>query len=125
VWCRYAPDVLSCLSTIRRFSYGALAEGNYLIVNKNLIELFVLILLAFTQSGEFFGLDILRHRKKSRVVTSDPIISNDKIIHEKNSRRELIKAWQEYLFLPCSQVHISGIFPKPDQMWFQGDSYKS
>ena len=81
------------------FSYGALAEGNYLIVNKNLIELFVLILLAFTQSGEFFGLDILRHRKKSRVVTSDPIISNDKIIHEKNSRRELIKGLAGIPFL--------------------------
>jgi uncharacterized membrane protein YphA (DoxX/SURF4 family) len=81
------------------YSYGALAEGNYLIINKNLIELFVLILLAFAQSGEFFGLDILRHRKKSRVVTSDQIISSDKIVHEKNSRRELLKGLAGIPFL--------------------------
>src|SRR5512138_694399 len=65
------------------FGYGALAEGNYLIVNKNLIELFALVIIAFTQSGDFFGLDILRHRKKkSRVVASDPILSSEKIVQE-------------------------------------------
>jgi uncharacterized membrane protein YphA (DoxX/SURF4 family) len=88
------------------YSYGALAEGNYLIVNKNLIELFALIALAFTQSGEFFGLDILRHRKKSRVVTSDPLISNEKIIHEKNSRREMLKGLAGFPFL----AGFAGIF---------------
>jgi thiosulfate dehydrogenase [quinone] large subunit len=81
------------------YSYGALAEGNYLIVNKNLIELFALVALALTQSGDFFGLDIIRHRKKSRVVTSDPIISNEKIVHEKNSRRELLKGLAGIPFL--------------------------
>ena len=88
------------------FSYGALAEGNYLIVNKNLIELFALIALAFTQSGEFFGLDILRHRKKSRVVTSDPILINEKIVQEKNSRRELLKGLVGIPFL----AGFAGVF---------------
>ena len=41
------------------FSYGAPNEGNYLIVNKNLIELVCLIVLSFTHSGEFFGLEAL------------------------------------------------------------------
>jgi uncharacterized membrane protein YphA (DoxX/SURF4 family) len=90
------------------YSYGALAEGNYLIVNKNLIELFVLITLALTQSGEFFGLDILRHRKKSRVVTSDPIIGNEKIVHERNSRREMLKGLAGIPFL----AGFAGVFLK-------------
>jgi uncharacterized membrane protein YphA (DoxX/SURF4 family) len=81
------------------YSYGALAEGNYLIVNKNLIEFFALLLLAFTQSGEFFGLDLIRHRKKSVVVTSDPLISNDKLVQENNSRRELLKGLAGIPFL--------------------------
>src|SRR5512140_1046047 len=42
------------------FSYGAPSEGSYLIVNKNLIELFAMVLLAFTESGQFFGLDMFR-----------------------------------------------------------------
>jgi uncharacterized membrane protein YphA (DoxX/SURF4 family) len=88
------------------YSYGALAEGNYLIVNKNLIELFGLVLLAFTQSGEFFGLDIIRHRRKSRVVTSDPIITDERIIHERNSRRELIKGLAGLPFL----AGFAGVF---------------
>jgi uncharacterized membrane protein YphA (DoxX/SURF4 family) len=88
------------------YSYGALAEGNYLIVNKNLIELFALIAIAFTQTGDFFGLDILRHRKKARVVTSDPLITNEKVIHEKNSRREMIKGLAGIPFL----AGFAGIF---------------
>jgi uncharacterized membrane protein YphA (DoxX/SURF4 family) len=81
------------------YSYGALAEGNYLIVNKNLIELFALVVLAFTQSGEFFGLDLIRNRRKTSVVTSDPMISNEKIVLEKNSRRELLKGLAGIPFL--------------------------
>ena len=46
------------------FSYGAATEGNYLIVNKNLIELVCLLILAFTRSGLFFGLDKLLMKKK-------------------------------------------------------------
>ncbi len=37
--------------------YGVPAEGFYLIVNKNLIELLVLILLARFSTGDIFGLD--------------------------------------------------------------------
>jgi uncharacterized membrane protein YphA (DoxX/SURF4 family) len=88
------------------FSYGALTEGNYLIVNKNLIELFALIAIAFTQSGDFFGLDILRHRRKSRVVASDPILSSEKIIQEKNSRREMLKGLAGIPFLAA----FGGVF---------------
>jgi uncharacterized membrane protein YphA (DoxX/SURF4 family) len=90
------------------YSYGPLAEGNYLIVNKNLIELFVLITIALTQSGEFFGLDVVRHRKKNRVVKSDPILSPDKIVHERNTRRELLKGLAGLPFL----AGFGGVFIK-------------
>jgi thiosulfate dehydrogenase [quinone] large subunit len=40
------------------YNYGAVNEGSYLIVNKNLIELVCLLVLAFTRSGQFFGLEL-------------------------------------------------------------------
>jgi uncharacterized membrane protein YphA (DoxX/SURF4 family) len=47
------------------------AEGHYLIINKNLIELFALLLLATTQSGKWVGLDgllqFLRREKRSNL----------------------------------------------------------
>jgi uncharacterized membrane protein YphA (DoxX/SURF4 family) len=73
------------------FSYGAPSEGSYLIVNKNLVELFAMILLAFTGSGQFFGLDMLR-KKKINVIQKETEPSEDADYIEKNPRRELIKA---------------------------------
>jgi uncharacterized membrane protein YphA (DoxX/SURF4 family) len=73
------------------FSYGAPAEGSYMIVNKNLVEVFALILLAITQSGEFFGMDKLIRRKKAVAV---PVVSNTEEKADEpdvNRRRELIK----------------------------------
>jgi hypothetical protein len=71
-------------------SYGAPSEGSYLLVNKNLIELFAMILLSMTEAGQFFGLDKLRRRRKSEIREKN----QDDNIHgtEKNTRRELIKA---------------------------------
>ena len=52
------------------YSYGTLAEGSYLIVNKNLIELFALVVIAMTNSGQFFGLDKLLHGRKRKLQSS-------------------------------------------------------
>ena len=73
------------------FSYGAPSEGSYLIVNKNLVELFAMILLAFSGSDRFFGFDMLR-KKKIKVIQKEPEPSEDPDYNEKNPRRELIKA---------------------------------
>ena len=35
------------------------SEGNYLFVNKNVIEMLALFVLASTRSGRWFGLDAL------------------------------------------------------------------
>jgi len=38
------------------------SEGNYLFVNKNLVELFALLVLMTARTGRWFGLDALVHR---------------------------------------------------------------
>jgi uncharacterized membrane protein YphA (DoxX/SURF4 family) len=72
------------------FSYGAPSEGSYLFVNKNLVELFAMILLSLTDSGLFFGLD--GHRKKKIKILSKEPIAEETDNKTGNSRRELIKA---------------------------------
>jgi len=90
-WRLPPPYVLSCLSSIWRLSYGAPSEGSYLIVNKNLIELFIMIFLSFTESGQFFGVDMLR-KKKARINPEKQKIQENSDNDGRNSRRELIKA---------------------------------
>jgi uncharacterized membrane protein YphA (DoxX/SURF4 family) len=72
------------------FSYGAPSEGSYLFVNKNLIELVTMILLVFLDSGQYYGIDMLRKIKKSahKKATESPVSADD----QPNTRRELIKA---------------------------------
>jgi hypothetical protein len=72
------------------FSYGAPSEGSYLFVNKNLIELCTLAMLAMTGSGTFFGLDSLRKKKKNAVPEKADITPEDET-DEPNSRRKLLK----------------------------------
>ncbi len=80
------------------YSYGALSEGNYLIVNKNLVEMFALILLAMTQSGQFFGLDLLRKKKKN-VFQEKPDLREESDTQESNTRREILKGLAGIPFL--------------------------
>ncbi len=88
------------------YSYGAISEGNYLIVNKNLVELFALILLAMTQSGQFFGLDKLRNRKKPDAASKKPEEENEIVPEGINRRRELLKGLAGIPFLAA----FSGAF---------------
>jgi uncharacterized membrane protein YphA (DoxX/SURF4 family) len=80
------------------FSYGAPSEGSYMIVNKNLIELFVMVLLTFTESGQFFGLDMFRKKKKNIPLkkAEQPAESDS---NERNPRRELLKGLAGIPFL--------------------------
>ncbi len=81
------------------YSYGALSEGNYLIVNKNLVELASMLVLAFTHSGEFFGLDLLLRKKKMDEV---PPAKKDDVpvpVPEMSKRRELLKGLAGLPFL--------------------------
>jgi uncharacterized membrane protein YphA (DoxX/SURF4 family) len=72
------------------YSYGSPSEGGYLIVNKNLIELFALMMLAFADAGRHWGIDALRKTKKQAVpVVKESVV--DQSANEPNSRRELLK----------------------------------
>ena len=73
------------------FSYGSPSEGSYLIVNKNLIELFAMMLLAFSDPGQFYGIDMLLRKKKGKTL-KEPEPDEETTKNEKNPRRELIKA---------------------------------
>lgn len=48
------------------YTYSAPAEGNYLLVNKNMIEFFALWVLVLFPTGKIIGLDRLLFRKKRR-----------------------------------------------------------
>ena len=74
------------------FSYGAPSEGSYLLVNKNLVELVTMVLLSFTDTCQYFGLDRLR-RKKIKNVQIEPVQTEETDNQERNPRRELIKAF--------------------------------
>ncbi|MBN2633151.1 MAG: DoxX family protein [Bacteroidales bacterium] len=81
------------------YSYGAINEGSYLIVNKNLIEMVVLLVLAFTRSGEFFGLEnIIRHKYDESAAASQPE-PHSAIDNAPNKRRELLKGLAGLPFL--------------------------
>ena len=80
------------------YSYGAPSEGSYLLVNKNLIEVFAMVLLVFTESGQFFGLDMLRKKKKEepqKKSEQTDIAENQGT----NSRRQLLKGLAGIPFL--------------------------
>jgi uncharacterized membrane protein YphA (DoxX/SURF4 family) len=73
------------------YSYGFPSEGSYLFVNKNLIELVAMILLAFLDSGQYYGIDMLLRKKRNagKKETLTPVSTEE----QSNSRRELIKAF--------------------------------
>jgi uncharacterized membrane protein YphA (DoxX/SURF4 family) len=81
------------------FDYGSVAEGNYLLVNKNLIELFALIVIGLTQSGQFFGFDMLRSRKYTSPSTEELNSINTVAISDRNRRRDLLKGLAGLPFL--------------------------
>ena len=73
------------------YSFGTPAEGLYLIVNKNIIEIFALILLALTQSGQFFGLDGLWKKGSSVSKAESGVTNKPAPVLQSSKRRELLK----------------------------------
>lgn len=91
-WCGVAILLMYYIAypPFNGYSYGTLSEGNYMIVNKNLIELFTLILLAFSRAGMYFGLDSIRKLKNPVPEIAEEEQSEDEL-PASNSRRELLK----------------------------------
>jgi len=80
------------------YNFGAPSEGSYLIVNKNLVELFALIILVVTESGQFFGLDMLRKKKKN-ILRAKLYQQEEPDNQNINRRRELFKGLAGIPFL--------------------------
>ncbi len=68
---------------------GVPAEGNYLIVNKTLIEVFALGVLAFIPTGQYFGLDRIVERWKQKLRKTEEGGSASETSFD---RREVIKS---------------------------------
>jgi uncharacterized membrane protein YphA (DoxX/SURF4 family) len=74
------------------------AEGSYLVINKNLVEMFALIVIALFPTGAFVGLDRLWTRRKAEAVPEAPVEEADTAVAlpskplpaEPFSRRDLI-----------------------------------
>ncbi len=50
------------------YFYSIPMEGNYLVINKNLVEAAGLLVILVTNSGKYFGIDQIIHRLVSRDV---------------------------------------------------------
>lgn len=68
------------------YMMGVTVEGNYLWVNKNLIEFFVLVAMAFLSGDSMFGLDRVVTKWKAEKARQ-PIPETQ----EKNARRDFLK----------------------------------
>jgi len=75
---------------IHGLTLGVVAEGNYQWVDKNLIELFILIVFSILPAGYFFGVDRwLNHWKEER--PNAPIPSSAKDGDFSDKRREFLR----------------------------------
>ena len=57
-----------CMPPFAGLDVASTSEGSYMIVNKNLIEVAGLLILALFSAGEHYGLDLLRIRKANKVA---------------------------------------------------------
>ncbi len=76
--------------------FGVVTEGNYLIVDKNLVELVALVVLFIYPTGTFLGLDRLwMLRKRGHVVTDPALFSTPSEQGQEQkvvlNRREVLK----------------------------------
>ena len=76
--------------------FGPPPEGSYLIVNKNLIELLALAVLAILKAGKYYGLDAIRFTHKKIVQDLKEDKSSEygpvKVPDPSMDRRELLKS---------------------------------
>ena len=90
------------------YTLGVPVEGSYLWVNKNLIELFVLVAFTFLPSGYLFGIDQLyQNWKDEKARPPVPDISSETEI--KPARREVIK---NLIGIPAVGVFAYALYKK-------------
>ncbi|MEQ9218881.1 MAG: DoxX family protein [Cyclobacteriaceae bacterium] len=57
-----------CMPPFSGLDYASTSEGSYMVINKNLIEVAALLILALFSAGEHYGLDLLRSRRTRKLV---------------------------------------------------------
>lgn len=78
--------------TVNPIGYGV--EGHYLIINKNLIELLTLVLIAFVPAAWHYGIENIKKYKpeeKASNVVSVPVEANHYLNPKAMDRRNLVK----------------------------------
>ena len=100
---------------ISGYTLGVASEGNYQLVDKNLIELFVLIVFVALPTGYFYGIDrwlkIWKEEKPNK-----PIPGSDQEPNGSNDRRKFIR---DLISVPFLGAFAYAIYKK--QKW---DSYE-
>jgi len=71
------------------YTFGAVAEGSYLWINKTLIELFILLIFAILPTGSFWGIDrLIKQWKEEKAYAPIPAIKQEKTLFK---RREVLR----------------------------------
>jgi uncharacterized membrane protein YphA (DoxX/SURF4 family) len=91
---------------LTRLDFGVPHEGNYLVVDKNIVELFALLVLSLFPTGNYLGLGVFltKKREKEITVTADPdtvLITEpvNKTDNGKLDRRTVIRGLSSLPFL--------------------------
>ena len=53
--------------------FGVVNEGHYLVVNKNIVELFAIVILFLFPTGKYLGLDHLRKKNRGLESATEPV----------------------------------------------------
>ena len=89
--------------------FGVPTEGSYLIVNKNLIELLALLVLALYPKGYFFGIDRILARRNKGHQTSKPTVPKQETVTDPPAdlnRRDMILSFATLPFLGAFAVSL-------------------
>jgi len=81
--------------------FGIITEGNYLIVDKNIVELFALVVLTFIPTGTFIGVDryinLLRNKRTESGIETTRLaeqeIVDKPVVNPLLDRREILKSF--------------------------------
>jgi len=102
-----------------KLDFGVVSEGHYLIVNKNIVELFAILILYLFPTGKYLGLDHLR--KKNRVagkaenfdaglVEKEAPVAGNTTAKEKENPLEQISIDRRSLLKGLSALPVMGVF---------------
>ncbi len=88
--------------------FGLPREGNYLIVDKNLVELFGLLIISLFPTGKILGIEIFFSREKTKKPSPEP--DNEKPEDENTEVAESNKLDRRAVIRGLSSLPVLGVF---------------